>query len=95
MRVGVYEKIEGRTGKGQLYQFLLLAREHTTGEEQVVYIPLRIEPEWAGTVRPCVIPRCDFEQKFRWVGERVPATWFDARHVADRAEKYDDSREAH
>ncbi len=60
MRIGVYRK--KRTGK--LYQFLLLAREHYSGEQAVVYIPLRVEPEWAGTVRCCYIARGDFESKF-------------------------------
>ena len=64
MRFGVYRKVRGRdnppeghqsTGVGMLYQFLLLARNHYTGAEIVVYIPLRVEPEWAGTIRPCWI----------------------------------------
>lgn len=29
MNVGVYRKLEGKTGVGMLYQFLLLARHHT------------------------------------------------------------------
>jgi hypothetical protein len=64
VETGIYRKIEGRTGVGMFYQFLLLAREHTTGEQAVVYIPLRVEPEWAGTVRPCYMPRAAFERKF-------------------------------
>lgn len=68
MRIGVYRKI--RTGK--LYQFLLLAREHYSGEQAVVYIPLRVEPEWAGSVRCCYIARGDFETKFEYVGEGLP-----------------------
>jgi len=68
MRTGIYRK--RRTGN--LYQFLLLAREHYTGEQAVVYIPLRVEPEWAGTVRPCYIARGDFESKFEYVGEGLP-----------------------
>jgi len=77
MNSGVYRKVKasGRGkggGVGCLYQFLLLAREHTTGAEAVVYIPLRIEPQWAGTVRPCYIPRADFERMFEFVGEGLP-----------------------
>ena len=72
MRTGVYRKIHGHGGIGQFYQFLLLAREHYSGAQVVVYIPLRIEPEWAGTVRPCYIARGDFEAKFEYVGEGLP-----------------------
>jgi len=68
MRTGVYKK----KSNGKYYQFLLLAREHYTGHQAVVYIPLRIEPEWAGTVRCCYIARGDFEQKFEYVGEGLP-----------------------
>lgn len=72
MRTGIYRKIEGKTGVGMLYQFLLLARDHTTGAESVIYIPLRVELEWAGTVRPCRIDRTEFERKFEYVGEGLP-----------------------
>lgn len=72
MPTGVYRKTTGHTGVGQLYQFLHLARHHTSGVEMIVYIPLRIEPEWAGTVRPCVLERVDFEQKFEYVAEGLP-----------------------
>ena len=77
MKFGVYKKIKpsGRgkgTGVGELYQFLLLARDHFTGRESVVYIPLRVEPEWVGTVRCCVIPRDDFERMFEFLGEGLP-----------------------
>lgn len=70
---GIYRKVEGRTGVGMLYQLLMLARHHTTGIESVVYIPLRIEPEWAGTIRPCILERDLFAQKFIFVGEALPA----------------------
>lgn len=73
MQSGIYRKTEGRTGVGHLYQFLLLARHHTTGAECVVYIPLRVEPEWSGTVRPCILERALFEAKFAYVGEGLPA----------------------
>lgn len=72
MEFGIYKKIEGKTGVGLLYQFLMLARHHTTGEEYVVYIPLRIEPEWAGTIRPCILDRIKFNKKFRFVSEGLP-----------------------
>lgn len=78
MRTGVYRKVQasGRgkgTGIGHYYQFLLLARDHFTGTHVVIYIPLRIEAEWAGTVRPCAIARADFERMFEFVGEGLPA----------------------
>jgi len=82
MKFGVYRKTKGRepkveghtsTGIGMLYQFLLIARDHYTGDEVVVYIPLRVEPEWAGTVRACFMPRADFESRFEWIGEGLPA----------------------
>lgn len=38
-----------------------------------MYIPLRIEPEWAGTVRPCILERARFEAKFEYVSEGLPA----------------------
>lgn len=72
MRFGVYRKLEGKTGVGKLYQFLLLARHHTTGREFVIYIPLRVEPEWAGTIRPCALERHAFESKFEFVSEALP-----------------------
>ncbi len=72
MKFGVYRKLEGQTGVGLLYQFLMLARHHTTGEHYVVYIPLRIEPEWAGTIRPCILERAAFERKFEFVSEGLP-----------------------
>jgi hypothetical protein len=74
MQAGVYRKVEGRTGVGLFYQFLHLARHHTTGAQFVVYIPLRVEREWAGTVRPCVLERAEFERKFEFVGEGLPET---------------------
>jgi hypothetical protein len=72
MQFGVYRKLEGRTGVGMLYQFLMLARHHTSGDEFVVYIPLRIEPEWVGTIRPCILEREKFNQKFEFVSEGLP-----------------------
>jgi len=72
MEWGIYEKVEGHTGVGKLYQVLLLARHHTSGEEVVVYIPLRVEPEWAGTLRPCFLERAAFLRKFQYLSERLP-----------------------
>jgi len=72
VKFGIYRKLEGKTGVGQLYQFVNIARHHTTGEEFVTYIPLRIEPEWSGTVRFCILERALFEKKFEYVGERLP-----------------------
>jgi hypothetical protein len=77
MQFGVYRKVTGHTGVGMLYQFLLLARHHTTGDHFVVYIPLRLQPDWAGTIRPCVLERADFERRFEFVGEGIPEDWFD------------------
>jgi hypothetical protein len=79
MQSGVYRKIQGHTGVGLFYQFLLLAREHTTGAEAVVYIPLRVERAWAGTVRPCYMARAAFETKFEYVGEGLPPAESDER----------------
>jgi hypothetical protein len=91
MRTGVYRKVQGRTGVGQLYEFDCLCRHHTTGEQFVVYIPLRVEPEWAGTVRHCALERALFEAKFEYVGEGLPTpmepaplvSWGDTREKAD------------
>lgn len=74
MNTGVYRKVVGRTGVGELYEFDCLCRHHTTGVEMVVYIPLRVEPAWAGTVRHCVLERDLFEQKFEYVGEGLPTS---------------------
>jgi len=72
MTFGVYRKVYGRTGVGMLYQFLMLARHHTTGAEFVVYIPLRIEYDWRGTIRPCILERAAFDRKFEYVSEGLP-----------------------
>jgi hypothetical protein len=72
MLTGVYRKVEGRTGVGELYEFACLCRHHTTGAQFVVYIPLRVEAAWAGTVRHCVLEREAFERKFTWLGEGLP-----------------------
>jgi hypothetical protein len=75
IRVGIYRKKDTVTHdrpQGHLYQFLLLTRNHYTGAQSVVYMPLRIEPEWAGTIRPCDIPRGDWDTKFEYIGEGLP-----------------------
>jgi len=82
MNAGIYRKTQGRTGVGKFYMFTLLARDHTTGAESVIYIPLRVEREWAGTTRFCRIDRAEFERKFEYVGERLPA-------VVDYPDAYD------
>jgi len=71
-RFGVYRKLFGHTGVGMFYQFIAIARHHTTGEQFVVYIPLRVEPEWSGTVRHCILEREQFFQKFEFVSEGLP-----------------------
>lgn len=68
MRTGVYRK----RSNGLFYQFLHISRNHYTGAQSVIYIPLRVEPEWEGTVRVCDIPRGDFDAKFDYVGEGLP-----------------------
>jgi len=77
MLAGVYRKVKvsGRGkggGVGELYQFIGLSRNHYTGAPSVIYIPLRIEPEWAGTLRLCDIARADCEEMFEYVGEGLP-----------------------
>lgn len=74
MQTGIYRKVGGNSGIGKLYLLLTPARHHNVNntEPLVVYIPLRVEPEWAGTVRPCVIPRAEFDEKFAFVGEGLP-----------------------
>ena len=72
MQTGIYRKIKGRSGIGKLYLLLLVARDHHTDAHSVIYVPLRIEPEWAGTIRPCRIDRSEFEEKFEYVGEELP-----------------------
>lgn len=68
MQSGLYRKIDGHSGVGELYEFDCLARDHVTGVHFVVYIPLRIEPNWTGP-RHCVISREEFNRKFTWVAE--------------------------
>lgn len=78
MRHGVYVKKnpsgKGKgTGVGKLYQFVTIARDHYgKGPDLVAYTPLRIEPEWAGTLRVAYIPRTDFERMFEFLSEGLP-----------------------
>lgn len=79
MREGVYRKVKASGkgkggGIGELYQFVCQSRDHYTGVPNVTYIPLRIEPEWAGTIRNCHILRSEFEEMFEYVGEGLPST---------------------
>ena len=53
----------------------------------VVYIPLRVEPEWAGTVRHCVLERVAFEEKFEYVGEGLPPSPSEPVGWGDKREK--------
>lgn len=69
MQIGVYRHKKNH----MLYQFVLLARGHESGEPDIViYIPLRIEPEWAGTLRFCYRTREAFEATFDYVAEGLP-----------------------
>ena len=57
---------------GNFYLLLGLARSHYTGEEYIVYIPLRVELEWEGTARMALRTPDDFCDNFRFVGSRLP-----------------------
>ena len=78
MKFGVYRKVKASgkgkgTGIGELYLFVNLARDHYGKlPNMVTYVPLRIEPEWAGTLRNCYIPREEFEECFEYVDEGLP-----------------------
>lgn len=82
MNAGVYEHDRH---PGNYYLLLGLARDHHTGHEQVVYVSLRTEPEWAGTARMALRSQDDFEQNFTWVGDRQPHPPNDdyADHIRD------------
>lgn len=66
---GVYEHVRH---PGHYYLLIGLARDHHTDEESVVYVPLRVEPEWAGTARMALRRVPDFLATFVWVGDRLP-----------------------
>lgn len=57
---------------GNYYLMLGLARCHRSGIEHIVYVPLRVEPEWAGTARMAIRTVEDFDSSFSYIGERLP-----------------------
>ena len=72
---GVYEH------KGDYYLMIALCRMHNsctgpeaseTGDEFVAYVPLRVEPEWAGTARVALRTLADFRENFSFAGARLP-----------------------
>lgn len=69
MQAGIYTNNKHPNDK---YLFIGLARQHDTNEEIIVYVPLRVEPEWAGTARMCYRTVEDFNASFTWVGDRLP-----------------------
>jgi hypothetical protein len=69
VNAGVYEH---NKHPGNYYLLIGLARDHRTGDESVMYVPLRTEPEWRGTARMALRPVEDFEANFSWVGDRLP-----------------------
>lgn len=69
INAGVWEHVRH---PGNYYLFIGLARDHHTDEESVVYVPLRVEPQWAGTARMALRRVDDFLDTFTWVGDRLP-----------------------
>ncbi len=69
MKAGVYVNKKHPEDK---YLFIGLARQHHTNEEVIVYVPLRIKPEWAGTARMAYRTVDDFNEHFEWAGDRLP-----------------------
>jgi hypothetical protein len=69
MEAGVYEH---NKHPGNYYLLIGLARNHYTDVEFVVYVPLRVESEWAGTARMALRTLQDFKDTFTFVGERLP-----------------------
>lgn len=69
MNAGIYEH---KGHRGNYYLLIGLARDHHSDEEFIVYVPLRIEPEWSGTARMAIRPARDFERTFEWVGDVLP-----------------------
>lgn len=70
MKAGIYAHKRHPQDK---YLLIGLARDHHTNEEVIVYVPLRIEPEWAGTARMSFRTVEDFNETFEWVDDRLPA----------------------
>jgi len=69
MKAGVYKH---KRHPQDLYLFIGLARHHETNEEFIVYVPLRVEKEWAGTARMALRNVEDFNETFEYVAERLP-----------------------
>lgn len=80
---GIYRKLHGKTGVGKLYQVLFPTRNHTTGRISVIYIPLRVEPEWAGTIRPCDLWIEEFREKFQFVSTGLPEVLLDNERLPE------------
>lgn len=69
MKAGIYVNKKHPQDK---YLLIGLARQHYTNEEVIVYVPLRIEPQWAGTARMSYRTVEDFNENFEWVDDRLP-----------------------
>jgi hypothetical protein len=69
MKAGVYSSKKHPQDK---YLLIGLARQHYTNEEIIVYVPLRIEKEWAGTARMSYRTVQDFNEHFEWADDRLP-----------------------
>lgn len=72
---GVYRHNDPtKVGPGSRGHYLLVveARDHDTGEEKVVYVPLYDRAEWGDTLRASIRTRTDFESSFSHVGRGVP-----------------------
>ena len=61
MKAGIYVNKKHPQDK---YLFIGLARQHYTNEEVIVYVPLRVEAEWAGTARMSYRTVEDFNENF-------------------------------
>lgn len=70
MNAGIYEHDRH---PGNYYLFIGLARDHVTDIEYVIYVPLRVESEWAGTARMALRTVDDFHNTFTWIGDRLPS----------------------
>lgn len=69
LAAGVYEH---DSHPDSFYLLIGLARDHDTDDEYVVYIPLRVDPEWAGSARMALRPLDEFLAKFTYRGLRLP-----------------------
>ncbi|WP_114594743.1 hypothetical protein [Euzebya pacifica] len=71
---GVYRHNDpAKVGPGSRGHYLLIveARDHVTGEEKVVYVPLYDRAEWGDTLRASIRTRADFESSFTHVGRGI------------------------